>query len=69
MAERLIVHGLIQKARLDASRYQILPGSDWGYVIWRQPIDCPWMWTAIAKRPCIGSAQEFACKELAELAE
>lgn len=60
------LHGLIQKAELDANRYQIKPASPFGYAVWKRS-DPAWIKTA--QFPNWQAAEDYVCGKLAELVE
>lgn len=62
-----VLHGLIQKAQLDANRYCLKPASTWGWNVWLKRDDTGWQ--CIAQLPNEGAAQEYACERLARLVE
>jgi len=66
MAER-ILHGLLQKACLDASAYCIKPASDWGFNVWKfyEGIG----WACLKQLPNRGAAEEWTCDQVKAGAE
>lgn len=66
---RRLAHRLLRKAEKDANRFKILPGAEWGYVLWRQSDHYAWKWFRLAHVSDRTQLEELACEKLARLAE
>lgn len=63
---KLALHGLLQKARLDAAKYQIKPATPFGYAVWKRSDPA---WIKIAQFPDRQAAEDYVCGRLALLTE
>lgn len=60
------VHGLIQKALINANRYQIKPASARGYIVWLKT-DVGWL--SLRHVSTFEAGEAYACERLARLVE